>query len=73
MAEIVSPNFGEYPWHEWTDGRCRRVAERKDFSCARDSFLASLYAHAKRHGLTVRARRVGSDAVEFQFSGDNRS
>lgn len=57
-----------YPWSEWTDGSVWRIARGVDFSVAPSGMVKNLYSRAFRQGLSVEARIVDGDTVEFQFS-----
>lgn len=70
LSTPVLPAVGappKYPWHHWADGSAWRITHGKDFDISASSMAAIIRSHARRNGLQVRTRRVGT-AIEFQFS-----
>lgn len=62
----------KYPWGEWADGQKRILTMGEDFDCPVASFVGSVYTHARRTGLRVKAERagLGNFEVAVQFFRD---
>lgn len=58
MAEIVDgfPKREKYPWHEFLDGKVRKLIPSEDYKCDTDSFTIQFRKHAKAIGLKAKVR-----------------
>ena len=57
-----------YPWRRWTDCSPWRIRRGEDFEVSAESMAAQIRMRAAREGLSVFARCVDEEPVDFQFS-----
>lgn len=77
MAEIVDnsrvPGAGigyridGYPWHEWSDGKARKLIAGVDYKIRPVNFIANARAWAGRNHLAVSAFKDGDDGILLRF------
>ena len=60
---------GKYPWHEWLDGKPRRLKRSVDFAAARLSMKSAIHFAAKWRSLDVITSMHGDDEIDLQVLG----
>ena len=57
---------GKYDWDNWLNGKPWKLFQGKDFKRDVDSFRASIWAMAKRRGLSARVSKLDEKTLVVQ-------
>jgi hypothetical protein len=56
-----------YPWHEWADGTCWKLAAGEDFTATLENFRRAVHNRAHRNGWLAITRQDGPKHLLVQF------
>ena len=60
-AQIRAGRTEQYPWADWFDGQARLLENGIDFDALPESMRSCAYAAARRHGVKISLRTLGTD------------